>query len=138
MERARQPLLTNLPMDDAGMVRVYARENATQRGNTGTATAGAIASTVRILAKAMLRGTLETLLINLGEEAEDPVDIAQVRGHFLGRYGMGRDLIWRFLKRISGMNKPRIDHQLALLKESGHYDRLIPTVRWPLARPPPL
>jgi hypothetical protein len=103
------------------MVRVYARENATQRGNTGTATAGTIASTVRILAKGLLTDTLETLLINLREEDDDPVDMSQVRGHFLGRYGMGRDLIWRFLKRIPGMNKPLIDNQLALLKESGHY-----------------
>src|SRR5580765_3948984 len=31
-------------MDDASLARVYARENATQRGNTGTAQAGSIAT----------------------------------------------------------------------------------------------
>jgi hypothetical protein len=45
-------------LDEGAMIRVYARENATQRGNTGTATAGMIASAVRFLGKAILTGTV--------------------------------------------------------------------------------
>jgi muconolactone delta-isomerase len=115
-------------MDDAGMIRVYARENATQRGNTGSAAAGMVASTVRHLAKAMLTNSLDRILINLSEYDQD-VDIAAVRGHFLGAYGMGRDIVFLFLKKVPGINKPLIQHQLALLKESGHYDRIIQEVK---------
>jgi hypothetical protein len=49
-------------LDDAAMIRVYARENATQRGNSGTALAGSIASAARFLAKAVLTGHVSTFL----------------------------------------------------------------------------
>ena len=49
---------------DGGMIRVYARENATQRGNTGTAMAGTVASAIRFLAKAILTNTVDTSLRN--------------------------------------------------------------------------
>ena len=38
-------------IDDAGMIRIYARENASQRGNGSTAVAGTVASAIRFLAK---------------------------------------------------------------------------------------
>jgi hypothetical protein len=43
-------------LDDAGMVRVYATENATQRGNTSNAVAGTVAAAVRFVAKLLLGG----------------------------------------------------------------------------------
>jgi hypothetical protein len=43
-------------MDDAQLVRIYARENATQHGNTGTAQAGTLASILHLVAKAALTG----------------------------------------------------------------------------------
>ena len=45
-------------MDDAAMIRVYARENATQRGNLGTALAGSVAAAVRFLARGLLTGDI--------------------------------------------------------------------------------
>lgn len=44
--------------DDESMIRVYATENATQRGNSSTAIAGSVASAIRFLAKAMMTGNL--------------------------------------------------------------------------------
>ena len=47
----------NGDMDDATMIRVYAQENATQRGNMGTAQIGSIASTLKFLTRLRLRPT---------------------------------------------------------------------------------
>jgi hypothetical protein len=43
--------------DDSSMIRVYARENATQRGNSGTAFAGSVAAAIKFIAKAILTGS---------------------------------------------------------------------------------
>jgi hypothetical protein len=45
-------------MDDAEMIRIYATENATQRGNSGTAQAGTVASAIRFLVKGILTGNV--------------------------------------------------------------------------------
>ena len=37
--------------DDVAMIRIYARENATQRGNSATARIGSVAAAVRVCAK---------------------------------------------------------------------------------------
>jgi hypothetical protein len=44
-------------ISDADMIRMYANENATQRGNSGTAIAGSFASAVKFLAKGLLVGS---------------------------------------------------------------------------------
>ena len=51
-------------LDDAVRVRVYARENATQRGLSSTALTGAVASAVRYVAKIILTGHAQQLLSN--------------------------------------------------------------------------
>jgi hypothetical protein len=56
--------------DDATMLRVYANENATQRGNTGAAQAGTVASAVRIIAKAELTGGIGRIL-PISEHSEE-------------------------------------------------------------------
>ena len=43
-------------LDDEAMIRIYARENATQRGNGSTAVAGTVASAIRYLAKEQFLG----------------------------------------------------------------------------------
>src|SRR5262245_47338284 len=43
-------------LDDATMVRIYARENATQRGHTSTALTGSVASAVKFLMRAVMAG----------------------------------------------------------------------------------
>ncbi len=59
--------------DDVAAIRVYAVENSTQRGNTGTALAGSIASAVRFLAKAVWIGSISTIV-------EKP-DVPKLRGN---------------------------------------------------------
>jgi hypothetical protein len=111
-------------MDDAGMIRVYARENATQRGNTGTATAGMIASAVRYLAKAILTNTLDRVFQNSGKLHPE-----LIRGHLLGKHGIGYSAVEMFLEKVPGVNQYLIETQLALLKDPGHYDRIIQEVK---------
>jgi hypothetical protein len=38
-------------IEDAEMIKMYATENATQRGNSGTAIAGTVASALRFISK---------------------------------------------------------------------------------------
>ena len=68
--------------DDAAMVRIYGRENATQRGNHSTAVAGTVASAIRFLAKAQFLSTGEFTSERQGGAARD---------------GIGRDAIRRVL-----------------------------------------
>jgi hypothetical protein len=52
------------------MIRIYARENAMQRGNSGAARVGSVASAVRYVAKAVLsRRGQESLNLNQLEQA---------------------------------------------------------------------
>ncbi len=108
---------------DAEMIRMYANENATQRGNSGTSLAGSIASAVRFLAKGLLTGNLsgfpdtstkarETLMEQLGTER-----------------GIGEPIITAFLDHIRGVNENTVKQQLANLKASGDYDSIIESVR---------
>jgi hypothetical protein len=49
-------LMVRDDLDDLDMVRIYARENGTQRGYTNTALAGSVASALRLLTKIVLTG----------------------------------------------------------------------------------
>jgi hypothetical protein len=49
-------------MDDDRMVRVYARENATQRGHSSTALTGTVAAAMKYVAKGILTGTAQKFL----------------------------------------------------------------------------
>jgi hypothetical protein len=72
------------------MIRVYARENATQRGNTSTALAGTVASAIRYLAKGILTGTFSTI-------GDKPVDVASARGNLTSDKGLGERLVLEFV-----------------------------------------
>lgn len=110
-------------ISDAEMIRMYANENATQRGNTGTAIAGSVASATAFLLHGLFSGhlggfpprskkALETLLGQAGAER-----------------GIGWDLILDFLQEIPGVNVNTVKQQLANLKASGVYDEIIETVK---------
>jgi hypothetical protein len=92
------------------MVRIYARENATQRGNTGTALAGSIAAAIKDLAREEMLGTGGITSANIGGQARD---------------GIGRDRILEALKGVPGITEHVIQQQLANLKASGDYDRIV-------------
>ena len=51
-----------LNLDDDQMRRLYATENATQRGNTGTAQAGSVAATIYYVAREVLRGSSDDFI----------------------------------------------------------------------------
>jgi ParB-like nuclease domain len=112
-------------MDDMSLIRVYARENATQRGNTSTALAGTVASAVRFLAKAILTGVTEKFFSDF--------DLQTLRSHLLGERGLGREVLLAFLPDIPGINAGSVQHQLANLKASGDYARLIADVEKEIA-----
>ena len=86
---------------DAEMIRMYALENATQRGNSGTAIAGTVASAVRFLLKGAPVGGLS--------EIRQLVD------------GIGWSTVLEFLDGVPGVNRNVINQQLANLKASGDY-----------------
>jgi hypothetical protein len=94
--------------DDHGMVRVYTRENATQRGNSATAIAGSIASAIRLLAKAILVGD-ERIARNLA------IQIPEARGNLASGKGIGHDLIERLLAEAPQLTTYVIQQQLVSL-----------------------
>jgi hypothetical protein len=115
---------------DRAMIRVYARENATQRGNTSTALAGTIASTIRYLAKAVFTGNLSQIC----ETSARGVDT--LRGQITSNKGMGEPLVTAFLKdqEIPGIRPSVVREQIANLKASGDYARIIDEVREEIER----
>jgi ParB-like nuclease domain len=98
-------------IDDEAMIRIYARENSTQRGNGSTAVAGTVASAIRYLARQSL---------TFGREIA-----SEKRGAKVGDQGIGEPAISDFFKGQSGIGKSVVRQQLKNLKESGDYDRII-------------
>jgi hypothetical protein len=85
-------------LDDAAMVRVYARENATQRGLSSTALTGTVASAVKYLAKIILTGTGDKFITTLKS-----FDLSILRERLLQEEGIGRDVLLGFLHDIPGI-----------------------------------
>lgn len=112
-------------MDNRAMVRVYARENATQRGLSSTALTGTVAAAMRYVAKAILMGS--------AEEFFSSFHLPTLRERLLREDGMGREVVLAFLHDIPGINDYALQHQLANLKTSGDYARLIAEVQQEIA-----
>lgn len=110
-------------LDDAGMIRVYATENATQRGNSSTAVAGTVAAAFRFIVKGILTGRVSR------EITGNPLSRQQVEGNLLSGRGIGADLIERFLTDVPSINSNIIREQLAILRSSGDYARIVGEVR---------
>jgi VCBS repeat-containing protein len=106
--------------DDAWMVSVYAGENSTQRGSNGIAEAGSVAAAVRWLAKAILTGRCQQLLT--------PKSVEQLRSNIVFERGLGERAIEEFLSDVPGVQTRTIREQLANLKASGDYARIISEV----------
>jgi hypothetical protein len=115
-------------MDDAAMIRVYASENATQRGMSSTALTGSVAAAMKYVAKAILTG-------GAGEFSSTSQDfhLPTLRDRLLSDEGMGREVLVAFLHDIPGINEWSIRQQLANLKTSGDYARLIAEVQAEIA-----
>lgn len=96
--------------NDHQTVRAYADENATQRGQNTTAVAGSIAAALREI---LLREALA------GDSAP-----AKRGGDQKGN-GVGRDAILAELEGVTGITEHVVKRELANLKESGAYDRIV-------------
>jgi hypothetical protein len=121
----RADIFVSRDMDDAKLVRIYANENALQRGNTGTAITGTIAAAIHYLAKGILTG-------GLSEIGQSSLEIA--RGRIATEDGIGRDLILKFLSDVPGIGQHVIVQQLGILKASGDYTRIIDQVKEEIER----
>jgi hypothetical protein len=115
-------------MGDAAMVRTYVRENATARGMTSTAQAGMVASTIRLLAKAILTGHVSRIL-ETSPKAEEVL-----RGQLASDKGLGEHILVQFLQGIPRMTQHIIRGHLGNLKASGDYARILREVQEELAR----
>jgi hypothetical protein len=113
--------------NDSDMVRVYTRENATQRGNSGTALAGSVAAAVKLLAKAAMVGGLSRIMDSLSEHAALVITSHLTKGE---GEGIGVPLIVRYFheQHITGMGQYTVEQQLANLKASGAYARIMAEV----------
>jgi hypothetical protein len=114
-------------VSDVDMIRIYARENATHRGNSSTAMAGSVASSVRYLAK--------IILLNQSGRIDDDhlvissSELKRLRRNIANNEGLGRQIVCSFLKDVPGVNDRSVQQQLAVLKDSGEYARIIAEVR---------
>lgn len=106
--------------DDQTMVRVYARENATQRGNTATAATGTVAAAIQAIAEEVLGGEGG----NFTTPQRDGIRNEIERGN-----GIGRDAVLEFLGPIPNVTENTVRQQMASLKASGDYDKIIAKVR---------
>jgi hypothetical protein len=107
-------------MDDESLVRVYARENATQRGNSGTSQIGSIASAIKYLARLAMGGGSSHKFVRTQLEA--------IAGNFASSKGIGMTSIARVLEGTPGINEASINQALANLKTSGNYHRIVAEV----------
>jgi ParB-like chromosome segregation protein Spo0J len=98
----------DLSWDD--LVRIYARENATQRGTSGTARAGTVAAAVRCILMNEFDGDLNS----------DHRSDSQVMTK-----GVGWRTILDKLQGVPGVSRNSINQDLAHLKQSGHYARIV-------------
>ena len=105
-------------MTDAEMIRIYGRENATQRGSEDShAVAGTVAAAVRYLVRAIATGEGCAQLGITG--------LAETRGNLASDRGLGRAVVAKFLEGVPGINVKIVEQQLACLKEGGHYTRIV-------------
>jgi ParB-like chromosome segregation protein Spo0J len=109
--------------DDVATAKAYAIENATQRGNTVSAIAGSVATAIALLARAMLRDDLPKIF---GRWSKKTLEVA--RDNLTNGRGIGENLIEHFLEGVPNINLGVIREQLANLKRSGDYARIIAEV----------
>jgi ParB-like chromosome segregation protein Spo0J len=126
---------------DEEAIKIYAVENATQRGveSSMIAQAGFVAAAVKILAMKTLlgeqtvafseeassgkvHGTSESKARNVLE------NIAVIQGNLLSDKGIGHELIFETFKGISGITEQTVKDHLDNLKATVHYSRIVTQV----------
>lgn len=106
---------------DVDLVRIYATENATQRGDMGVALTGAVAGGVKVLAKALATDNLARIPARLSRRSCDTEN-----GQFEKRGEVGRKMLEDFFDGI--LKEGQITQALANLSASGDYRRILDEV----------
>jgi hypothetical protein len=119
-------LFVDRDMPRKKMIRIYARENATQRGNKGTALTGSVASAIHAIAK--------DLLAPNGDSGTAAPESQKTRGHLLKSDGIGHVAVEKYLSGVPGLDERSIKESLHVLKRSGDYARIIAAVREEIQR----
>ena len=101
----------NMNMDDDAMVRILARENATQRGNQGTARMGSVAAALKRIIVCEYHDCV-------GKPTQRP-------DNNIFKQGVGWRAIEAKLHGIPGISETSIQEDLAALKASGLYSDII-------------
>jgi ParB-like chromosome segregation protein Spo0J len=109
--------------DDIATAKAYAIENTTQRGNTVTALAGSVATAIAMLARGILLG--DKHISQICDISPKALECA--RGNLASGKGIGEPLIGKFLEG-TGIKESEIREQVASLKKSGDYKRIITEV----------
>jgi chemotaxis protein histidine kinase CheA len=104
-------------MDDEAAVRIYSRENATHRGNQGTAQIGSVAAALRWVARSQL------VLPDFRQQKNYVGGLGDVTQN-----GIGQSAICNLLKDVPGISATTVETQLANLKTSGAYTRIVEEV----------
>jgi ParB/RepB/Spo0J family partition protein len=117
--------------DDAAMIRIYCEENFTQRdAEDGVAMAGAVASAVRYLTKALLKDDKAAL-----SQIYDSAHAIEKAREALAseKQGLGASCILKFFKGM-GIKESQVTHHMAGLKSSGNYARILKEVTEEIAQ----
>lgn len=102
------------------MLTIYGVENATQRGTDNTAIVGTVAGAIRIIARGLLSGD--------SQFCESEVGAEKARNHLTSAKGLGEPIVTKFLSSVPGMGEAIVKQQIANLKASGDYARIISEV----------
>jgi hypothetical protein len=101
-------------IDMEGMIRIYARENVTQRGQSGTAQVGSVAAALRFRAKRIMLGHLSGFPETCQKARET------LQGQIGTTRGLGEPIITELLRDIPDINETTVAQQLAVLNSSGY------------------
>lgn len=103
-------------IDNRRMTRLYAEENATQRGAAhSTARAGSVAAALREVAYETFKGVQNQTPLPTGDQA-----LAQ---------GIGWRQVYEYLEGVPGIKEATVKGDLSSLKKCGEYARIIGGVR---------
>jgi len=118
-------LFVSNTISDEDMVRIYATENATQRGVENSAVAGSVVAAIKLILRRELFSAFGKEINWLDEENIRTPEIGRANEGGQRRDGIGARAILAELGEIPGFTRSMIDQQLGLLKLSGDYDRIV-------------
>jgi hypothetical protein len=106
-------------LDAHERIRAYGTENASQRGNGGTAPTGTVAAAIHLLTKQLLTSPNLSFLSERSPQALNMLINQVVSGD------IGEPIVTEFLGKIPGISSASVQQQIANLKASDHYARIM-------------